>query len=75
MGDCLLTPPAACVYEAVAFCKYLKAKLNFGIVAYNSDWRERQVVSNPASYKAGASAWGVGSSEGTSEMGGTSGCS
>lgn len=55
--------------------KYLKAKLNFGIVAYNSDWRERQVVSNPASFKAGASAWGVGNSEGTSEVGGTSGCS
>lgn len=54
--------------------KYLEGKLNFGIVAYNLDWRGRQVVSNPASFKAGASACGVGSSEGTSEMSGTSGC-
>lgn len=33
------------------------------------------MVSSPDSFKVGASVWGVGSSEGTSEMGGTSECS
>lgn len=77
MGAYLFNPSArACVRNrGFLQVKYLKAKLNFGIGAYSSDWRERQVGSNPAPFKAGASAWGVGSSEGTSEMGGTPGCS